>query len=1112
MPPLSNADLAIQAFTKKELYEVIPKCWPDRLLIAKDKVGMKKNSKTFYCFRTLPDFLKTLRDERSEKWYYELVEGNQPAMMYFDIEWYQTCDPFSCPQDVVHEIVLQFKSFMARHSVKNAPEAAQWLLLCANSTMGKVKFSYHLICRAGWFLANSDGRKDLHRAFVSYLQEVDSPLCRLTQQDAEQRHPLDPSVYSGWQQLRTIWSTKMGSDRTLVPIDLNGSVMHLSDDSLTSKYFVTFLQADEKALDLCALGIVNSTPSALNTSKRCPRMRPDGTLKVSDSLEDLLVTSPVSTMTIADNDSSIDFYLKCIPNEGAGQQWEVYFGIVAAFQRAGGTYKPLEAWAAQSEKFDKETHRDMWQALARAGRPEGYDARTLQRLAKLCAPLAFGSECMTFTTRFPVHCYSSEYMSTLPTDRSTVIAQSPMASGKTFGMTQLILTTRPARVLVAASRTTYAQNVTADLNARLPVKFQSYHKINGDLGKVAFLVIQMESLWRLSEAAPYDLLLIDEVEACLKQFSSPTMLTASGRLINNAAAFQHIYKNARRRVLLDAYLSQRTIDVAESLATNIDSSTDSNSVIVTVNEQPPPPCKAIQYASYALWEANLQSAITNGKRVVVFWGSKSKGEDFEQRTRHVHPEMKIKFYHGAANDSLDKDLSSVRVKWIELQVLMYTSKVTVGVNFDIKNHFDLMFFYGCSGGSSARDGIQASKRVRHFNENTLHYYISGGSQGQVGAATIEMIEDKLANKRRQIRALDVVVASRYAEDIRERLYHQLELSSEWGDEEEWLIRLHLQNLLEERKSKDNFAKEFRDFLRRTGFVCHFDPETIEGIANVKMNTGLVYEDIPEIDRARLEVFLNRTLIKTATAVEKLMITKHYFRCQLAPLPMEIEARLWQFWMNPSDRKRLQNIKKEAMSSPEHVHTQDRRNVRLVPFMPVTGSQFYFVKKLLQVIGAKLSADTTTLIPMHIIEELHEGLGTLWQELPDAFEFRGTTSMPGEIEPGNVKRRALELTNKALTAWSNSRLVACKKGRRQVIVGGKKRDIYENYTLTNKYEEALRKVDGKLYVAHALWQYTDCASDRLHDAAWKSPDGTGSMEGLIYSVLVIMLVTLTGSRS
>ncbi|KAJ3015392.1 hypothetical protein HKX48_004612 [Thoreauomyces humboldtii] len=1112
MPSLTTTDLAIQAFTKKQLYEIVPTCWPDRLLIAKDKVALKKNSKTFYCFRTLPDFLKTLHDECSDKWYYELIEGEKPAEMYFDIEWYQTCEPFPSPQDVVREIIVQFQNFMLLHSVKDAPEVADWLLLCANSTNQKVKYSYHLICRAGWFLRSSDDRKNLHRAFVSYLQENDSLLCRLPQEGGNQGHPLDPSVYSGWQQLRTIWSTKMGSDRMLVPVNLDGSRLEISGILQNSKYFVTYIEANERALDVSLLGIVNPTHSVPNKSKRHPPMRRDGTLKVSDSLEELLVTSPVSTKTIADNDGSIEFYLKCIPNEGVGQPWEVYFGIVAAFQRAGGTYKPLEAWAAQSRKFDKEIHREMWQALARAGRPEGYDARTLQRLAKLCAPLAFGSECMTFTTRFPVHCYSSEYMTALPEDKTTVIAQSPMASGKTYGMAQLILSTHPARVLVAASRTTYAQNVTADLNDRLPMKFRSYHKVSGDLGKVPFLVIQMESLWRLSEAAPYDLLLIDEVEACLKQFSSPTMLTASGRLINNAVAFQNIYKKAKRRVLLDAFLSQRTIDVAEAMAANIDPSADSESVIVTVNEQLPTPCQALQYASYAVWEANLQSAIAEGKRVVVFWGSKSKGEDFEQRMRQRHPEMRLKFYHGAANDDLDKDLSSVRVKWVELQVLMYTSKVTVGVNFDVKSHFDLMFFYGCSGGSGARDGIQASKRVRHFNDNTLHYFISGGSSGQVGAATIEMIEDKLANKRRQIQALDVVVASRYAEDARERLYHQLGVSSEWGDEQEWLIRLHLQNLLEERKSSENFAKEFRGFLRRTGFTCQFDPETIERIANVKTNTGLTYEDIPEIDRARLDVFLNRTLIKTATAVEKMMITKHYFRCQLTPLPMEVEARLWTFWMNPADRKRLQNTKKEALSSPERVHTHDRRNIRLVPFMPGTGSQFYYVKKLLAILGVELSADTTAMVPMRTIEELPDELGTLWQELPDAFELRGTPALPGKINSCDGRRRALELTNKALTAWSNSRLVACKKGRRQVKVDGRKRDVYDSYTIRNKFEEALSKVNGTAYAVHALWQHTDPALDALHDSGSKVPGASDTMEGLMYSVQVIILAILIRSRS
>ena len=83
--------------------------------------------------------------------------------------------------------------------------------------------------------------------------------------------------------------------------------------------------------------------------------------------------------------------------------------------------------------------------------------------------------------------------------------------------------------------------------------------------------------------------------------------------------------------------------------------------------------------------------------------------------------ISMKFYQGKDKESLH-DLSNVEESWKNVQVLMYTSTITVGVNYNIPDCFDAIYVYGSSSGCSARDIIQATMRVRHVKENKLHFY------------------------------------------------------------------------------------------------------------------------------------------------------------------------------------------------------------------------------------------------------------------------------------------------------------------------------------------------------------------------------------------------------
>jgi hypothetical protein len=89
------------------------------------------------------------------------------------------------------------------------------------------------------------------------------------------------------------------------------------------------------------------------------------------------------------------------------------------------------------------------------------------------------------------------------------------------------------------------------------------------------------------------------------------------------------------------------------------------------------------------WHNKLVKEIVTGKKVVIFWGSQKKGVEFEQYLKENHGNVLVKFYHSKGNNTeMSADLENVRNAWKDVQVLMYTSKITVGVNFDEINIFD----------------------------------------------------------------------------------------------------------------------------------------------------------------------------------------------------------------------------------------------------------------------------------------------------------------------------------------------------------------------------------------------------------------------------------------
>ncbi|RKO91856.1 hypothetical protein BDK51DRAFT_33018 [Blyttiomyces helicus] len=132
----------------------------------------------------------------------------------------------------------------------------------------------------------------------------------------------------------------------------------------------------------------------------------------------------------------------------------------------------------------------------------------------------------------------------------------------------------------------------------------------------------------------------------------------------------------------------RTLDVINGI-NSISSELD----IIRLNKFRPKKGEGMQYKHYSTFEASMIEKLRNKEKIVDFWSSKNKGIDFQAKLLRVLP--KIKYYHADADSSLDKDLQDVDERW-KMDCIMYTSKVTVGVNFTVPDHFSDMFVFGYS--------------------------------------------------------------------------------------------------------------------------------------------------------------------------------------------------------------------------------------------------------------------------------------------------------------------------------------------------------------------------------------------------------------------------------
>jgi hypothetical protein len=131
-----------------------------------------------------------------------------------------------------------------------------------------------------------------------------------------------------------------------------------------------------------------------------------------------------------------------------------------------------------------------------------------------------------------------------------------------------------------------------------------------------------------------------------------------------------------------------------------------------------------------MFTKHILNALCLHQKIIVVWSSRAKAIEFEKFLKIDFPSFELGkdylFYESKDNKTIrSATLSNVRESWSSVQLLMYTSAISVGINYDFPEvPFEKLFVYAGAGGPCVRDLFQSTLRCRTIKSNTMEYIIN----------------------------------------------------------------------------------------------------------------------------------------------------------------------------------------------------------------------------------------------------------------------------------------------------------------------------------------------------------------------------------------------------
>lgn len=472
-----------------------------------------------------------------------------------------------------------------------------------------------------------------------------------------------------------------------------------------------------------------------------------------------------------ENFDFVKFLVSCVPNHDCGQSWKVWWCVGQALRNIGTEMnapdKYLDLWILWSSqcstyysnyiqdcmrewKITKNEHHickprlipkiGFLKCLAFWYHPREVNSFLMKKDVQAFFTLE-ESDKKIFDK---VDVYNTQYCSPFELDcYDIIVSQAPMGSGKTFQMKELIKQkNKYNRILVLSPRQTFSKEKHAEFKEICP-DFRHYQDPclvdNPDWTKIDKLVVQVESLVKfpdfeysdMFDLFRYDLVILDEIESILFQFSSSTHTNISKAF----HVFYQIITKSKKIVLADAFITKRSIQFCKSLK-------ERNNKIkykLDINTYNPNKDTKAQFLGIAntfvelreykeIFKEHIKNQLREKKKICVCIASKSfKNNIIDAIIKDSILEVsEILEYDADSSDIKTQDFNDVNRVWKDpvIKLVIYTTKITVGINFNVPDVFHSIYIYGSIKCPNVRDILQAHFRVRHIKDKVVYVLIN----------------------------------------------------------------------------------------------------------------------------------------------------------------------------------------------------------------------------------------------------------------------------------------------------------------------------------------------------------------------------------------------------
>lgn len=384
-----------------------------------------------------------------------------------------------------------------------------------------------------------------------------------------------------------------------------------------------------------------------------------------------------------------------------------------ALKKCGYPQEHWEKWSRLGSKY-RIGECDAYNDFRDSG--VAYNERSIRRWAKICTPEFFANndELMkdylyineegVDKTMIDTKYILSEHL--LEKARKIIVIKAHMGKGKTVAIKNFIKQKKYNRILFICPRQAFSYEISNQfsLTNYLDVTEKDYDRCDR-------LAIQLESLHKLNRT-DFDIVVLDESESILKQFSSKTM---RGKHLSTFNKLEAIVNNSKQIIFADAFITDRTMKFANSF----------ESVIGYIeNISLPVQRQAIQIHVDDFVEIIINS-LKKKERIYVACGTMKMVKEIETTIKSEMTLLNILdnemiFYHSDTSDDVDSTLKNVVSNWKTKKLVCTSPKITVGISFDVPDYFDKVFAFGYSS-STVRDQHQTIMRVRHVKTNTVYF-------------------------------------------------------------------------------------------------------------------------------------------------------------------------------------------------------------------------------------------------------------------------------------------------------------------------------------------------------------------------------------------------------